>query len=65
MKTKHLYLTPATDIHLLTMREQLLQQSLKANFISNPGISETVGSEEGDNVIGTESRRGGDVFWDE
>ena len=64
MKTKHLYLTPATDIHLLTMREQLLQQSLKANFISNPGISETGGSEEGDNVIGTESRSDNGI-WDE
>lgn len=65
MKTKHLYLTPATDIHLLTLHEQLLQQSLKPNYISNPGIGETDGSEDGDNVIGTESRRGGDVFWDE
>ena len=61
MKTKSTYIVPAVCVHTLTAREQLLDGSPSANFISNPGIGEAGSGEE----IGTESRKADNGFWDE
>lgn len=61
MKRKRLYMAPATDTHLLTTCRHLLEGSPKADYMTSPGVDGT----DGDDEIGTESRRTGHGIWDE
>ena len=59
MKKRLPYISPDMNTYLLASREQLLNNSLKANFISSP----TVGDAGDDDEIGTESRRTRNESW--
>ena len=64
MKTKQLYLKPATELYSMTISVPLLQlgsPAPTATFISNPGVGD---AETGDE-IGTESRSMSDGTWDD